>query len=537
MNNRDLLLTPVCDICGSREVHYAFSLNLKRALRCVRCGFIFIDRRSEEHSPRIGYEGSADVSDDVVSDCTPGVNTVVFNRYLDLLVSSGGEEGGTLLQVGCDSGDFLVEAALRGFKVTGLSHSHAECEIARDKISRYGGEVIQGQISDVLDRNVRFDYLVFLNILETVHNPRSLLRLAHELLRPDGYILCLVSTVNTSLNKVTMAEWAKFGLKNLSCFDSSSLRSLIFQENFSNIKSFSLSSAFVNNYNNGVELSPSWFRATRNEQSTYPLKSIAASPAARRVEIGVIARKGMKSEMRRLTVIMPVFNEVTTVKAGIERVLSKQIEGIDLDLILIESNSNDGTRDIVKDYLSHSRVTVIFEAEPKGKGHAVRSGLKAATGDFILIQDGDDEYDIEDYDALIEPLRDGRQVFVLGARHGGGGWKMRSFSDQPFRAFVLNMGHWVFTGLVNAFYGVWLRDPFTMYKVFRRDCIDGIEFECNRFDFDYELLIKLIRRGFIPVEIPVNYRSRSFLEGKKVRIFADPVTWIKAIVKYRFVKI
>jgi hypothetical protein len=114
---------------------------------------------------------------------------------------------------------------------------------------------------------------------------------------------------------------------------------------------------------------------------------------------------------------------------------------------------------------------------------------------------------------------------------------MRKFADQPVHAFVLNGGHLFFTGLVNAFYGVWLRDPFTMYKVFRRDCIEGIHFESNRFDFDFEILIKLIRRGFRPIEIPVNYRSRSFLEGKKVRMFADPITWIKAIVKFRFVKV
>jgi len=537
MNNKVSLHSPVCDICSSMEIHYAFSVNLKRVLRCVRCGFIFIDRRNRNQSSVLVYDGSEGCSDEVVNDLEPRFKKLVINRFLDLLVSNGGKASGSLIQVGCGNGEFLAEAASRGFTVTGLNNSHAECEIARKNVSRYGGEIIQGQISDVINYNGCFDYLVFLNILESVQDPRLFVQMAYELLKPNGRILCLVSTVDTSLNKVTVTEWKKFGLKNLSCFDKSSLRSLIFQENFSYIKNFSLNTAFIKNTNFGAKLDENINCTLVTPKKFSPLKSFMPSSYAQQVEIGVVAEKSRKSETRRLTVIMPVFNEANTVRAGIERVLLKQISGIDIDLILIESNSNDGTRDVVKDYLSNSRVTVIFEAEPKGKGHAVRNGLKAATGDFILIQDGDDEYDIEDYDALIEPLRDGRQVFVLGARHGGGGWKMRSFSDQPFRAFVLNMGHWVFTGLVNLFYGVWLRDPFTMYKVFRRDCIDGIEFECNRFDFDYELLIKLIRRGFIPVEIPVNYRSRSFLEGKKVRIFADPITWIKAIVKYRFVKI
>jgi hypothetical protein len=82
-----------------------------------------------------------------------------------------------------------------------------------------------------------------------------------------------------------------------------------------------------------------------------------------------------------------------------------------------------------------------------------------------------------------------------------------------------------------------LRDPFTMFKVFRRDCLFGLEFECNRFDFDFELLIKLLRKGYRPVELPVNYRSRSFKEGKKVRLFHDPLTWLVALARLRFVKI
>ena len=91
-----------------------------------------------------------------------------------------------------------------------------------------------------------------------------------------------------------------------------------------------------------------------------------------------------------------------------------------------------------------------------------------------------------------------------------------------------------FTLLINVSLGVWLRDPFTMYKVFRRDCLDGLTFECNRFDFDWELLIKLIRRGHRPIEIPVSYKSRSFKEGKKISMFRDPVTWLWALAKFRF---
>lgn len=217
----------------------------------------------------------------------------------------------------------------------------------------------------------------------------------------------------------------------------------------------------------------------------------------------------------KLSVIMPVFNEFNTVKDTIDSVLNKKITGIDIELIIVESNSTDGTKDLMLDYIDHPRVILLFQEKPLGKGNAVRAGLNASTGDFILIQDADDEYDVNDYDILIAPLLDGTTQFVLGSRHKDSIWKMRKFINQPIRAFILNSGHLFFTFLVNIMYGVWLRDPFTMYKVFKRDCIFEMEFVCNRFDFDYELLIKLIRRGYKPIEIPVTYHSRSFADGKK----------------------
>ncbi len=114
---------------------------------------------------------------------------------------------------------------------------------------------------------------------------------------------------------------------------------------------------------------------------------------------------------------------------------------------------------------------------------------------------------------------------------------MRKFSNQSGLSFVFNFGHVIFTSLINVLFGQRLYDPFTMFKVFRRECLYGLEFECNRFDFDYELLIKLILKGYRPVELPVNYNSRSFTEGKKIRLFRDPLTWLKALVWLRFVKV
>jgi glycosyltransferase involved in cell wall biosynthesis len=235
-----------------------------------------------------------------------------------------------------------------------------------------------------------------------------------------------------------------------------------------------------------------------------------------------------------VSVIVPVFNEIATVRPALDTLLAKRSAGFEYHFIVIESNSTDGSRDAVLAYRGLPLVTVILEDAPKGKGHAVRAGLAAATGDIIMIQDADLEYDLADYERLLAPIAAGEHAFVLGSRHAGKGWAIRKFTDQRLHALVLNLAHWTFTLMINVSLGIWLNDPFTMYKVFRRDCITGIKFECNRFDFDWELLIKLVRKGYRPIEIPISYHSRSFKEGKKVSMFRDPITWMRALVKYRF---
>jgi glycosyltransferase involved in cell wall biosynthesis len=235
-----------------------------------------------------------------------------------------------------------------------------------------------------------------------------------------------------------------------------------------------------------------------------------------------------------VSVIVPVYNEIATVRILLDALLAKRIPGFELHILIVESRSTDGSREAVLGYRDRPGVSVILEEAPKGKGCAVRTGLAAAVGEIILIQDADLEYDLNDYERLLLPVASGEHAFVLGSRHAKKGWAIRTFTDQKLHALVLNLAHWTFTLMINASLGIWLNDPFTMYKVFRRSCITGLRFECNRFDFDWELLIKLVRKGYTPVEIPVSYHSRSFKEGKKVSMFRDPLTWMWALAKYRF---
>ena len=230
---------------------------------------------------------------------------------------------------------------------------------------------------------------------------------------------------------------------------------------------------------------------------------------------------------------MAVYNEAETVATAIERTLAVDIPDVEVELIVVESNSSDGTRAIVSGYATDERVRLVLQDAPRGKGAAVREGFRHATGGIILIQDADLEYSVDDYSKLIAPILRGDVDFTLGSRHVPGR-SVRVMEEARVVAPVMNAAHWAFTGLFNVTYGTRLRDPFTMYKVFRSECIEDVEFVADRFDFDWELAGKLVRLGYKPIEIPVEYKSRSYHGGKKVRFFRDPPTWIVACLRFRF---
>jgi hypothetical protein len=248
----------------------------------------------------------------------------------------------------------------------------------------------------------------------------------------------------------------------------------------------------------------------------------------------VTARRAVTAASRMCSIIVPVYNEKDTFAPLMRQLLAKSLTplGLTREIIVVESNSSDGTREQLAAFTGAPDVRVLWQDRPSGKGHAVRAGLAVARGDIVLIQDADLEYDVNDYDVLLAPLVKGEAAFVLGSRHAGKG-PMRVLPDEPLAGPLLDLGHAGFTFLINTLYRQSLRDPFTMFKVFRRDCLYGLDFECRRFDFDHELLIKLLLKGYRPREIPVSYRSRSFRQGKKIRPWRDAMSWLLADLKYR----
>ncbi|MFH1724581.1 MAG: glycosyltransferase family 2 protein [Elusimicrobiota bacterium] len=236
----------------------------------------------------------------------------------------------------------------------------------------------------------------------------------------------------------------------------------------------------------------------------------------------------------KLSIVIPIYNEARTARELLDRVLGVELP-IEREVLVVESGSTDGTREIVEEYAARGGVRAIHQSRPRGKGNALKEGLRAATGDIILIQDADLEYDVKDYPELLEPILKGKASFVLGSRHlGCHDWMYRKFIDDAFYARVINFGALFYTGLFNRLHGLSLTDPATMYKVFRRECVEGIRWRCDYFDLDWEIVAKLVRRGHVPVEVPVNYVSRSVADGKKIRFWRDGFLVLRAILRFRW---
>jgi SAM-dependent methyltransferase len=530
-----------CTVCAGTRLHYLFSVQHYRLVRCDQCGLILTDPQPSdvELQEIYGEDYFLVEKNDAGRSHVEQLKQRTADIYLDLLESYGLPAQARLLEIGCGLGDFLLQAQERGLDVTGVEYSGSACEIARAKVGDRG-RIVQGEIAALDDEKGVYDVCVLADLIEHVRDPKALLERVHRLLKPGGVILIATPTLDSWSARLLRNRWMEFKPEHLFYFNSATLQTLLFKTHFAGVVERPCVKALSFDYIAGHferYRVPGISGLTRFLQRTLPrawrrkpLQVVASGMV-------MLARSAPARQRRKLSIIMPVYNEAKTFQTAFERTLAKEIDGLDIEIVVVESHSSDGTRELVEKYRDHPRVSILLEDEPRGKGHAVRAGLAQADGDFVLIQDADLEYDMEDYEALLEPLRHGRAAFVLGARHGGSTWKIRSFTNQRVLSGLLNLGHRFFALLLNVLFNARLKDPFTMYKVFRRDCLHGLRFRCNRFDFDHEIVVKFLRKGYRPLEIPVNYRSRSFQEGKKVTLFRDPLTWLKTLAVCRLEKV
>lgn len=225
----------------------------------------------------------------------------------------------------------------------------------------------------------------------------------------------------------------------------------------------------------------------------------------------------------KLSVIIPVYNEVESIETILKRV---QDTGRPHEIIVVDDGSKDGTRDLLKTLDGKKGLHVILHEKNQGKGAAVRTGMSAAKGDVLLIQDADLEYDPRDYPELLKPIEEGLADVVYGSRFLG-----RAHRVTMFWHMVANKS---LTLMTNILYDTILTDMETGYKVFRKEVIEGMVIRANSFNFEPEFTAKILKRKYRIFEVPITFNPRDYTQGKKIKL-QDAFEAVWALIKYRFV--
>lgn len=238
----------------------------------------------------------------------------------------------------------------------------------------------------------------------------------------------------------------------------------------------------------------------------------------------------------KLSIIIPVFNEENTVSEVIRRILSLKLVGIEKEIIVVDDGSTDATGSAISSFTTPSRghnFRLIRHKKNQGKGSAIKTGIKNATGDYIIIQDADLEYDPKDIPRLVAPVKKGLAQVVYGTRLK----RMPNFSkDERSPRFLLHyIGNKFLSFITSVLYGQWITDMETCYKLFPKKAVEGINLEAKGFEFEPEITAKLLKKGYKILEISISTNPRSYNEGKKLDTFKDGIIALFTLLKFRFI--
>jgi glycosyltransferase involved in cell wall biosynthesis len=229
-------------------------------------------------------------------------------------------------------------------------------------------------------------------------------------------------------------------------------------------------------------------------------------------------------KLRKLSIVVPVFNENTTLVEILRRMRTVELpDGVEREIIVVDDGSTDGTRDVLRQ-LGDSTVKIVLHERNQGKGAAVRTGIANATGEYVLVQDADLEYDPEDWPRLINPVLKGKARVVYGSRFTG---------ERRNMLFLHWVGNRFLSLTTNVLYNTTLSDMETCYKLIDRKLLQGLELKAERFEIEPEITAKILKKGVRIYEVPVSYTGRELDEGKKIT-WRDGFSALWTLVKYRF---
>jgi glycosyltransferase involved in cell wall biosynthesis len=253
------------------------------------------------------------------------------------------------------------------------------------------------------------------------------------------------------------------------------------------------------------------------------------------------AEQVTNTNIMKLSVIIPVFNEKNTIETLIEKVLKVDI---DKEIIVVDDFSTDGTRELLESkYELNANLRILYHERNMGKGFAIRTALGHVKGDIVLIQDADLEYDPKEYHKLLDPIINGKAKIVYGSRFYKvnritfmKNWIIRSLKNNPFEIiYIANFTCiQILNFLVYVLYHAKITDEATCYKVFDRSIMNDISLKCRRFEFCPEFTAKVLKKGYKIYEIPISYAPRKNLEGKKIT-WKDGLWAIYTLIKYRII--
>lgn len=529
-----------CICCGGNKFRnlYDFPTVQKKILMCNYCQLMVLDpmpttdelkeiykedyfSNSKLHEGEVsGIYGYSDyISERINKQSAYKLNLAIIKRYI-----LSAPDQASLLDYGCGLGHFLDIAYDSRYKVTGLEFNPAAIDYIRN---RYTYNV---QHTERLAEIEKQDVITAFDVFEHLQDPIATLKSFHDKLNDNG--LLVISTMDsrsfTSRLLGKRLEDFRRTSEHLYFFSRKNITQILEQNGFEVLHIHSQGHSFplgvlAQRISNMIPAVGVFLKGLLLLLPFLKNVNIYLNPLTKMV---VYARKRSDNnpERKLLSLVMPAYNEQLYIEKVVEKVLSTDY-GIDFELVFVDDGSTDRTLELMEKYSSHPRVRII-SAPHKGKGAAVRRGIKESKGDLVIIQDADLEYDPAEIKSLVEGMEKTKSVVVYGSRFTG---KYRKTGS-----FLYTAGNIFLTFFTNLMTGLNLSDMETCYKLFDGNLIRSIHLVSNGFEFEPEITCRLSQKKIDILEVPISYMARTRFQGKKIKI-SDGFKAVFTIIKYTFV--